>query len=181
MRRHRQHARLPALPRQPHLLAPHHHRLEGLEKRPARTLRAVCQNHVHTLTEGHAMPPTMPRGLDTRPRFDDTGVRHGPNMTGVRYVRPDQKWTPCRVHLFRTLSSVAPQYRNQATWHIPIDLWEAIKKDPELNADWLESAGRNAENGVHRSMLGQPVHLVTHGPANTIQLVVDVDCRPSGR
>ncbi len=76
---------------------------------------------------------------------------------------------PCRQHLFAALAAVAPEYRHFTTWRIPADLWDQIKADPNLRADWIEGAG-------HQSLLGQPVTVVQRG-LDRVQVTLDVDCR----
>jgi hypothetical protein len=79
-------------------------------------------------------------------------------------------WTPCRRHLFETLSAVTPQHRARARWRISADLWERIKADPDLRCDWFEGPRGKV-------MLGQPVDVTEAGPAFP-EIYVRVDCHP---
>lgn len=94
-------------------------------------------------------------------------------MTGhsepTRPARPNRPWTPCRRHLFDLLASVLPRARQNARWRIPASLWEAMKTDPCLNADWHDRPWP--------TLLGLPVDLVPDGCV-TVQLTVTADCRP---
>jgi hypothetical protein len=96
-----------------------------------------------------------------------------PNRTG-----PDQNWTPCRLHLFEALTTVAPRHLPDAVWYIPTDTWEAIKKDPNLNGDWLETPGHGLhDDGLNRSLLGRLVRLTAAGHL-PVRLAINVRCRP---
>jgi hypothetical protein len=97
-------------------------------------------------------------------------VAEGPAM--VHTANPAR---PCRHHLFGTLYKLPPAHQSDAAWRIPVHVWEAIKAAPDMRTDWSETRGRNG-NGIIRTLLAQPVHLV-QGGLDHAQLVIDVDCR----
>ncbi len=82
---------------------------------------------------------------------------------------------PCRQHLFAALAAVAPEYRHFTTWRIPADLWDAIKADPNLRADWTEGGGFGG-HPLTQHLLGQPVTVVRRG-LDHVQITLNVDCR----
>lgn len=94
-----------------------------------------------------------------------------------RIMGQGQPWTPCRRHLFDLYAAITPGRRHLGSWRIPAPLWDAIKHDPNLNADWTEGSYRNT---TFRTLLGSPVDLVARG-LDHIQFVVTLDCRPPRR
>lgn len=142
-------------------------------------MHTMRNTHRVDLPEGNQMSPELRNELDPgpgTPPYDPNAARPGPDMTAGQVDRHKRRpWTPCRTHLFDMWAAVAPHVRDRCYWNIPALLWDAMKRDPDLNGDWYEPSGFGHHSRV---LLGLPVNLV-EGGLMVPEFVVPGECQPS--
>lgn len=112
----------------------------------------------------------------TRPPTDSTTATDVP-LTHTE--RPERATgVPCRAHLYATLFSVAYPARNRVRWEVPAHLWELIKTDPELRAEWIENHIQRRPTAACRTLIGRPVDVLDQATLDHIRLIVTIDCNP---